>query len=113
MNSAGHTLEYQPSMRPAPPTGPAPAYARTIHRVFPYSLRPVLLFTCIVSIIYLVLLGVSDFKTASSSEVTGKLKTLNIVEGVLFMAGAAVEVFGFFAVYTVSACRVMPRRPAC
>lgn len=102
MEGTGHTLAYQASARPPPPTGPPPAYARTIGRLFPYSLRPVLLFSCVISFIYLVLLGGSDFKTAGSTDVTGKLKIFEIVQGILFIVGAIVEVFGFYAVYTVS-----------
>jgi hypothetical protein len=103
MDGSGHVLSYQPGMRPPPPTGPPPAYARTLTRIFPYSLRPVLFFTCFLSLLYLVLLGGNDFKDAGQANVSGRLKTLEIVQGILFVGAAAVELFGFFAVYTVSA----------
>ncbi|UZJ56339.1 hypothetical protein CBS101457_005659 [Exobasidium rhododendri] len=100
MDGTGHTLAYQQSERPPPPTGPAPMYVRTISRLFPYSLRPVLLVSCIISLVYLVLLGGNDFRSAGTDGTTGKLKILDIVQGILFIVAGLVEVFGFYAVYS-------------
>jgi hypothetical protein len=103
MDSSGHTLAYQQqNARPPPPSGPAPLYSRTINRLFPYSLRPVMLISCIISLVYLVLLGGNDFKEAEYTVTSSKLTLFNIVEGVLFVVAALIEVFGLYAAYTVS-----------
>lgn len=77
-------------------------YARTVQRIFPYSLRPVVIYSSLISLIYLVVLGIADFRQATREGTSGKLKTFEIVQGILFVAAAGVEALGFFAAYTVS-----------
>lgn len=98
---------YQPyrqaETRVAPPSGPPPAYYRVLNRTYPHSLRPILLLTCFVSLCYLVLLGVQDFKMAGSEGVNGRYKTFTVVQGILFMAAAGIEVLGLISTYWVRA----------
>lgn len=98
----GHTLYYQDASRPAPPTGPTPMYAKFVQRYFPYSLRPVLLFSCLISLLYLLILGASEFRDAGKNDTTTKLKVFDTVEGILFMGAVGVELFGFYSAFTVS-----------
>ena len=51
-------LSYLPTYsqtRPPPPSGPPPAYANVIGKVFPYSLRPAVLVTSFISFLLLLL----------------------------------------------------------
>jgi hypothetical protein len=95
-------LPYQPSTRAPPPTGPVPLYARSVQRIFPYSLRPIVIYSSLISLIYLVVLGIADFRYATREGVSGKLKIFEIVQGILFIFAAGVEALGFFAAYSVS-----------
>ncbi|PWN35740.1 uncharacterized protein FA14DRAFT_104839, partial [Meira miltonrushii] len=90
----------QAQTRSAPPVGPPPSYFRVLNKTYPHSLRPVLLFACFISLCYLVLLGIQDFKTAGQSGVSGKYKLFTIVQGVLYMAAAGIEVFGLVSTYS-------------
>jgi len=88
----------QESHRDAPPSGAPPAYAR----IYPYSIRPLLLVSTIVSFFYLIILGIASLKAMSHEGETAKLKTFDAVQGALFIGAAAIEVFGFGAAWLVS-----------
>lgn len=90
----------QSETRSAPPVGPPPTYYRVLNKRFPHSLRPILLFSCFISFCYLILLGIQDFKTSGQSGVSGKYKLFTIIQGILFMAAAGIEVFGLVSTYT-------------
>ncbi|KAN0065673.1 hypothetical protein ACQY0O_000803 [Thecaphora frezii] len=90
---------YTPTFRPPPPSGPPPTYAAALSRVYPYTLRPVLLFTTFVTFLYLLLIAISEFKDAAGDGVSAKLKIFYIVQGTLLMLAALLEVFGFVAAY--------------
>jgi magnesium-transporting ATPase (P-type) len=77
--------------------GPPPAYERVVNRI---SLRPVLLFTTLVSTIYLLVLGVYSLRSISLSNQTVKIKILDVVVGVLLIVAAIIEIFGFLAAWT-------------
>lgn len=88
----------QPSTRAPPPTGNPPTYAK----IYPYSLRPLLLVSTIVSFFYLIILGIASFKAIGYKGETSKLKLFDGVTGGLFIAAAAIEVLGFVGAWTVS-----------
>lgn len=90
----------QAETRSAPPVGPPPRYYQIMNRTYPHSLRPILLFACFISLCYLILLGVQDFKTAGQTGVSGKYKTFTIVQGILFMAAAGIEIFGLVSTFS-------------
>ncbi|TKY85499.1 hypothetical protein EX895_005661 [Sporisorium graminicola] len=91
-------LSYLPTYtqtRPPPPSGPPPAYANVIGKVYPYSLRPVLLVTTFFTILYLLLVAISNFKDVGHSGNNGTMNLFDILTGALLMAVALVEVLGF------------------
>lgn len=91
---------HQPETRPPPPSGPAPAYMRVISKANSHTLRPILLLCCFVSLCFLILLGAQDFRMAGTAEISSRYKTFELVQGILFMAAAGVELFGLFSTYT-------------
>ncbi|EPQ27443.1 uncharacterized protein PFL1_04981 [Pseudozyma flocculosa PF-1] len=90
---------YTPRTREAPPSGPPPAYAAVLGKVYPYTLRPVILFTTFVTFLYLLLISISQFKDAAGFEVSGKLMLFYIIQGSLLLLVALVEVLGFVAAF--------------
>ncbi|CBQ73409.1 conserved hypothetical protein [Sporisorium reilianum SRZ2] len=91
-------LSYLPTYtqtRPPPPAGPPPAYANVIGKVYPYSLRPVLLVTTFCTFLYLLLVAISNFKDVGHSGNNGTMNLFDILTGALVMAVALVEVVGF------------------
>ncbi|EST05296.1 hypothetical protein PSEUBRA_005565 [Kalmanozyma brasiliensis GHG001] len=91
-------LNYLPTYtqrRAPPPSGPPPAYANVIGKVYPYSLRPVLLVTTFCTFLYLLLVSISNFKDVGSSGNNATMKIFDILTGALLMAVAVVEVIGF------------------
>jgi hypothetical protein len=45
-----------------PPGGPPPAYTRVVRKVYPYSLRPIMLTISIVGCIWSLIVGVESIK---------------------------------------------------
>ncbi|PWN53910.1 hypothetical protein IE53DRAFT_383546 [Violaceomyces palustris] len=86
---------YTPQTRPPPPEGPAPAYATVLGKVYPYSLRPVILFTSFITFLYLLVVAISQLRDVGNVGNTTRLNTFNIVCGALYLAAAAAEVVGF------------------
>ena len=86
---------YTPSQRAPPPSGPPPAYAAAIQRVYPYTLRPVVLFTTFITFLYLVLIGISKFQDIGDASSTGTSNVYDVVQGVLFVVAALVVALGF------------------
>jgi len=93
-------LAEQAETRSAPPVGPPPTYYRVLNKTYPHSLRPILLFACFISLCYLILLGIQDFKTSGQTGVSGKYKLFTIIQGILFMAAAGIEIFGLVSTYS-------------
>lgn len=102
-----HRLDYQagqPSGPHPPPqrNGAPPSYWSSIRtRVSPssssYSLRPVLIFTTLISFLYLLIIAIANFKSLNDQDETAKLKTFDIISAALCLFAAAVEAFGFLA----------------
>ncbi|SPO23667.1 uncharacterized protein UTRI_03806_B [Ustilago trichophora] len=91
-------LSYLPTYsqtRPPPDSGPPPAYANVIGRVYPYSLRPVLLVTTFCTFLYLLLVSISNFKDIGHSGNNTMMNIFDILTGALLMAVAVIEVLGF------------------
>lgn len=91
-------LSYLPTYtqtRPPPPSGPPPTYANVIGKVYPYSLRPVLLVTTFCTFLYLLLVAISNFKDIGHSGNNGTMNLFDILTGALIMLVALVEVIGF------------------
>lgn len=99
-------------MRSPPPSGPTPLYAKAVRRFIPYSLRPVIIFSSLLSAAYLLILGISDFRASTRYGNSGKLKTFDIIQGALFLAAAIVELIGFQAAYSVSVSPDIAREKA-
>ena len=91
-------LSYLPTYtqtRAPPPSGPPPAYANVIGKMYPYSLRPVLLVTTFCTFLYLLLVSISNFKDIGHSGNNATMNIFDIVTGVLLMVVALFEVLGF------------------
>lgn len=91
-------LSYLPSYaqtRAPPPSGPPPAYANVIGKVYPYSLRPVVLITSFCTFLYLLLVSISNFKDIGSSGNNTIMNIFDILTGALLMTVAIIEVIGF------------------
>lgn len=91
-------LSYLPTYaqrRAPPPSGPPPAYANVIGKVYPYSLRPVLLITTFCTFLYLLLVSISNFKDIGDSGNNTTMNIFDILTGALLLAVALVEVVGF------------------
>lgn len=91
-------LSYLPAYtqtRAPPPSGPPPAYTNVIRRVYPYSLRPVLLVTSFCTFLYLLLIAISDFKKIGDIGASTTMNIINIVTGALLIVVAIIEVVGF------------------
>ncbi|SNX87273.1 uncharacterized protein MEPE_05983 [Melanopsichium pennsylvanicum] len=92
-------LSYLPAYsqtRPPPPSGPPPAYANVIGKVYPYSLRPVLLVTTFCTFLYLLLISISNFKDIGASGNTATMNLFDILTGALLMVVGVVEIAGFW-----------------
>lgn len=48
------------------PTGPPPRYAAVMRKVYPYSLRPIVIFTAILGLIWCVVMGAEEIRDMSS-----------------------------------------------
>lgn len=93
-------LSYLPTYtqtRAPPDSGPPPAYANVIGKVYPYSLRPVLVVTTFCTFLYLVLVAISNFKDIGSSSNNTAMNIFDILTGALLLVVALVEVVGFVA----------------
>lgn len=91
-------LSYLPTYsqtRPPPPSGPPPAYANVIGKVFPYSLRPAVLVTSFISFLLLLLASISSFKDVGHTGNSTTMNVFDIVIGTLFIVVALIEVVGF------------------
>ncbi|PWZ03851.1 hypothetical protein BCV70DRAFT_24372 [Testicularia cyperi] len=88
-----------PQTRPPPPSGPPPAYSNVIRRVYPYSLRPVVILTTLVTVIYLVVVAVANFRSMGRSSNSAVQKILDAVVGALLIGAAVVELLGFLAAF--------------
>jgi hypothetical protein len=64
------------------------------------SLRPVLLFTTSLSLLYLVFSAAVSLRSLSQTGETGKLKTFDVIVGILLLVAAAVELLGLAAAWT-------------
>ncbi|KAJ9479486.1 hypothetical protein PHBOTO_002968 [Pseudozyma hubeiensis] len=93
-------LSYLPTYtqtRAPPDSGPPPAYANVIGKVYPYSLRPVLLVTTFCTFLYLLLVSISNFKDIGHSGNNATMNLFDILTGALLMVVVVVEVLGFAA----------------
>ncbi|PWN21839.1 hypothetical protein BCV69DRAFT_156942 [Microstroma glucosiphilum] len=83
--------------RPGAGGPPPPAYQRVMQRI---SLRPVLLFTTSISILYLVFSAAVSLRSLNQTGETGKLKTFDVILGILLLVAAVVELLGLSAAWT-------------
>lgn len=98
-------LSYLPTYtqtRPPPDAGPPPAYANVIRKVYPYSLRPVLLVTTFCTFLYLLLVAISNFKDLGHSGNNAVMNIIDAVTGALLLAAALIEVVGFIAAFKLN-----------
>lgn len=85
------------------PSQAPPAYTTVLRRVYPYSMRPVLLISTFISFLYLAIVAIASFRSTSWAHETTRLKLLDILIGALLLPAAIIEVIGFTAAYT---CRL-------
>lgn len=93
-------LSYLPTYtqtRAPPPSGPPPAYTNVIRKVYPYSLRPVVMITSLFTFLYLLLVAITNFKSIGQSGNNTTMNIFAILVGALLMIVAMVEVLGFWA----------------
>ncbi|CAO1637843.1 unnamed protein product [Sympodiomycopsis kandeliae] len=83
-----------------PEQGPPPAYSTALRKVYPYSLRPVLLVATLLSFLYLIIVAISSFRSTTWDHETGKLRLFDILIGALLLPAALIELFGFTAAWT-------------
>ncbi|RSH85286.1 hypothetical protein EHS25_005093 [Saitozyma podzolica] len=82
------------SSRLAPPSGPPPRYAAVVSKVYPYSLRPVLIFTSFLGFLWAIVMGVNSIRNRSNSGETNTQKMFDLVNAILYFVVAGIEVFG-------------------
>lgn len=102
-----HRLDYTagqpggPSPNYQSNAAPPPSYWTSMRtRVTPsttYSLRPVLIFTTLISFLYLVIIAIANFKSLNDPTETGTLRLFDIITAALCLFAAVVELFGFLA----------------
>ncbi|WVQ70667.1 hypothetical protein IAR50_000189 [Cryptococcus sp. DSM 104548] len=76
-----------------PSTGPPPRYTAVVRRVYPYSLRPIVIFVSIVGFIYGIALGVESIKERNDDGETSKMQVFDLIEAIMFLVIAALELF--------------------
>jgi len=83
--------------RPPPPSGHPPPYA--FSRYFNYNLRPVVIAVAVAAAVYAIIWGASAFSSLSpdKSHNLGQLVPFDITLGSVYMAVAAIEIFGIWA----------------
>lgn len=95
-----------------PFTGPPPRYAAVVSKVYPYSLRPVLIFTSFLGFLWAIVMGVNSIRNRSNSgggcsarrrlyvrgtdhcAETSNQKMFDLVNAILYFVVAGIEVFG-------------------
>ncbi|ODN99471.1 hypothetical protein L198_03315 [Cryptococcus wingfieldii CBS 7118] len=77
----------------SPSTGPPPRYTAVVRRVYPYTLRPIVIFVSIVGFIYGIALGVESIKGRNDDGETSKMKVFDIIEAIMFFVIAGTELF--------------------
>ncbi|KAH9464026.1 hypothetical protein Pst134EA_002447 [Puccinia striiformis f. sp. tritici] len=82
--------------RPAPSA--PPPYIQAVNRAYPKPLRPVVLFTTVVSLIWSLVLGVKFFQDRAEDSETRRMKVFDAILSVFFFVVAGLEVFGILAV---------------
>ncbi|KAK8850520.1 hypothetical protein IAR55_004438 [Kwoniella newhampshirensis] len=78
-----------------PPTGPPPRYTAVVAKVYPYTLRPVVIVTSIIGFIYGLALGVESVRDFSSRNEIPKERIYDIISAIFYFAVAVIE---FYAV---------------
>lgn len=74
-------------------TGPPPRYTAVVRKVYPYSLRPVVIFLSLIGFIYGLALGINSIRDRNNANETSKMQIFDIVAAIMFLIIAAVEVF--------------------
>ncbi|KAA1097303.1 hypothetical protein PGT21_002341 [Puccinia graminis f. sp. tritici] len=80
-----------------PPTAPPP-YIRAVNRAYPKPLRPVVLLTTMVSLIWALVLAVKFVEDRTDDSETKRMKVFDNILSIFFFVVAALEVFGIVAV---------------
>ncbi|KAH9816748.1 hypothetical protein DFH28DRAFT_1055728 [Melampsora americana] len=83
-----------------PPTNSPPPYALAVQRVYSKPLRPIVLFTSSISLIWSLVLGVRFFQDRSEGIDTPRMMVFGLILGILFFVIAGVEFFGMITAIT-------------
>lgn len=73
--------------------GPPPRYTAVVRKVYPFSLRPVVIFLSLAGFIYGLALGVDSITDRNDAKETFKMQVFDIVAGILYLVVAAIEAF--------------------
>ncbi|WWD20702.1 hypothetical protein CI109_105178 [Kwoniella shandongensis] len=83
------------SSRLPPPNGPPPAYTAVVTRVYPYTLRPIVIGFSIIGFIYGLALGVESIRDFSSNNEIHKEKVYDFISAIFYFVIAAIELYAF------------------
>ncbi|WVR08537.1 hypothetical protein IAU60_005592 [Kwoniella sp. DSM 27419] len=82
-----------------PLAGPPPRYTAVVRKVYPYSLRPIVIFTGFIGAIYGIALGVACIKDLGDDGETAKMKLFDIIMAILYFVIGGIEVFAIFVAF--------------
>ncbi|GAA95804.1 uncharacterized protein L969DRAFT_94840 [Mixia osmundae IAM 14324] len=85
-----------PLRRPGSDQRP-PAYASVVQRVYGRTLRPVIILQCIIGLLYGAISGARWLRDTNDTGETTRLKTFDIILGVLLLLVALIEMLGLHA----------------
>ncbi|WVQ95642.1 hypothetical protein IAU59_002740 [Kwoniella sp. CBS 9459] len=96
-DSANNTAPMQTLSQP--PTGPPPRYTAVVTKVYPYSLRPVVVFTACIGFIYGIALGIASIKDLGDDNETAKQKVFDIITAILYFVIGGIEAYALFVAF--------------
>ncbi|OWZ70085.1 hypothetical protein AYX14_04486 [Cryptococcus neoformans] len=79
--------------RPPPPSGPPPRYTAVVRKVYPYSLRPIVIFLSLVGFIYGLALGIDSITDINDDLETYKMQAFDMIVGIMYLIVAVIEAF--------------------
>lgn len=85
-------------MEARPPPIAPPSYVQTVHRAYPKPLRPVVLFTSTVTLIWSLVLAVKFVQDNSESTETARMKVFDLIICIILFIVAGLEIYGLGAV---------------
>ncbi|ORX41009.1 hypothetical protein BD324DRAFT_612870 [Kockovaella imperatae] len=84
----------------APQNGAPPRYQAVMSKLYPHSMRPVLMVTAGLGTAWAVISGVSAIRDMGGNGETGKMKAFDLILGIMYFVVTGLELFGFFVGFT-------------